>query len=49
LTDRTGQVFGLMPHPERFVDPMHDPTWTRGKRCEPDGLIVFRSAVARFQ
>ncbi len=48
LTDRTGQVLGLMPHPERFVDPTHDPVWTRGSGGEPDGLIVFRSAVARF-
>ena len=49
LTDRTGQILGLMPHPERFVDPTHDPLWTRRGGGEPDGLTVFRSAVQRFR
>jgi phosphoribosylformylglycinamidine synthase len=49
LTDGTGQVLGLMPHPERFVDPTQDPQWTRRSSGEPDGLVVFRSAVARFR
>ncbi|MFZ4768309.1 MAG: phosphoribosylformylglycinamidine synthase subunit PurQ, partial [Roseimicrobium sp.] len=31
LQDETGRVFGLMPHPERFVDRQHhyDPDWSR--------------------
>ncbi len=46
LTDGSGQVLGLMPHPERFVDRTQHPTWTR----EPadlvaSGLDVFLSAV----
>lgn len=49
LTDATGQILGLMPHPERFVDPTHDPLWTRSAPSEPDGRILFRSAVARFR
>ena len=49
LTDSTGQVLGLMPHPERFVDPTHDPLWTRHRSAEPDGLAIFRSAVRRFR
>jgi phosphoribosylformylglycinamidine synthase len=49
LTDATGQILGLMPHPERFVTPTHDPLWTRSGPAEPHGLILFRSAVARFR
>lgn len=46
LCDPTGRVFGLMPHPERFVDPIHHPRWTRrGLGGEADGLRMFRNAV----
>ena len=46
LCDETGRVFGLMPHPERFVDPLHHPRWTRnGPKTEGDGLRIFRNAV----
>ena len=50
LCDATGRVFGLMPHPERHVDPLHHPRWTRrGPRQEGDGLRVFRNAVAALR
>ena len=29
LCDPTGRIFGLMPHPERFIEPWHHPRWTR--------------------
>ena len=46
VCDETGRVFGLMPHPERFVDPFHHPRWTRtGPKSEGDGLRIFRNAV----
>jgi phosphoribosylformylglycinamidine synthase subunit PurQ / glutaminase len=48
LCDPTGRIFGLMPHPERFVDPWHNPRWTRrrtGPAVEGDGLRIFRGAV----
>lgn len=49
LCDATGRVFGLMPHPERHIDPTHHPHWTRlAPRTEGDGLIVFRNAVSFF-
>jgi phosphoribosylformylglycinamidine synthase len=49
ICDATGRVFGLMPHPERFVDPTQHPTWTRGPQREVgDGLAVFRNAVRYF-
>jgi phosphoribosylformylglycinamidine synthase subunit PurQ / glutaminase len=48
LCDETGRVFGLMPHPERHIDPTQHPRWTREKRERGDGLAVFENAVTYF-
>lgn len=49
LCDATGRVLGLMPHPERHIDPTQHPRWTRGEAGEEgDGLAVFRNAVGFF-
>ncbi len=48
VCDSTGRIFGLMPHPERFVDVLQHPRWTRRERPldEPgDGLRIFQNAV----
>ncbi len=47
LCDVTGRVFGLMPHPEAYVDATNHPAWTRGGSPEGDGdgLRIFRNAV----
>ena len=49
LGDRSGRVFGLMPHPERFIEPTHHPRWTR---CDtppsPHGRRIFQNAVRYF-
>ena len=46
VCDPTGRIFGLMPHPERHIDPLHHPRWTRlGLDREGDGLRIFRHAV----
>ncbi|MDQ7782244.1 MAG: phosphoribosylformylglycinamidine synthase subunit PurQ [Desulfomonilaceae bacterium] len=48
LTDSTGRVFGLMPHPESFNHRTNHPRWTREDlREEGEGLAIFRNA-ARF-
>ncbi len=49
--DSTGRVFGLMPHPERFLDPTNHPTWTRKAELpsEGEGCVVFRNAVDFFR
>jgi len=49
LCDPSGLVLGLMPHPERFTDPTHHPSWTRGDGSEPYGLRFFQNAVAHAQ
>ncbi len=49
LCDRSGVVFGLMPHPERHTDPTHHPQWTRrtGEPADvPPGLKMFHNAIA---
>jgi phosphoribosylformylglycinamidine synthase len=49
ICDATGRVLGLMPHPERFVDPTQHPRWTRDPhRDAGDGLRVFQNAMRYF-
>jgi phosphoribosylformylglycinamidine synthase I len=50
LTDATGRVLGLMPHPERHVRPTQHPRWTRLKnKTEGDGMTIFNNAVKYIQ
>jgi len=44
LCDSTGTILGLMPHPERFTDPTHHPTWTR----QGDDWLTQTTAGLRF-
>ncbi|MCA9061991.1 MAG: phosphoribosylformylglycinamidine synthase subunit PurQ [Planctomycetaceae bacterium] len=49
LSDATGRVLGLMPHPERFIFATQHPQWTRRNlRGEGDGMKIFRNAVSWF-
>ncbi len=56
ITDASGRVLGLMPHPEAHVSSCQHPTWTREKENwrrrglpypeqEGAGLAIFRNAV----
>jgi phosphoribosylformylglycinamidine synthase len=47
VCDSTGLVFGLMPHPERYVDPTQHYAWTSQNPLplEGQGLQIFRNAV----
>lgn len=45
ICDITGRVLGLMPHPERIVDVLNAPAWTRGRSQIPEGLPLFQTAV----
>ena len=50
LTDTSGRVLGLMPHPERFVRPTHHPRWTRrDNKPDADGMTIFSNAVKYVQ
>ena len=46
ICDVTGRIFGLMPHPERFLTKYNHPRWTREDLPEEgDGLAIFENAV----
>lgn len=46
ICDPTGQILGMMPHPERYVEPTQHPRWTRnGLKEWGDGFFVFKNAV----
>ena len=50
VCDSTGRVLGLMPHPERYIDPTQHPRWTRGEAgAVGDGLKLFQNAVNYFR
>lgn len=45
LTDQTGRVLGLMPHPERFLWDSHhyDPNWQGDESGWGTGYMIFKS------
>ena len=46
ICDTTGRIFGLMPHPERYVKAFQHPSWTRNKNNKDgDGLVIFKNGV----
>lgn len=49
ICDTSGRIFGLMPHPERYLDWSRHPFWTRlgadVRQGETPGLSMFRAAV----
>jgi len=45
ICDKSGRIFGLMPHPEAFNHPTNNPFWPFGKITEAKGLKFFRNAV----
>ena len=56
LTDTTGRVLGLMPHPERHVRLTQHPRWSRyesratgHEQRTTDGMTIFDNAVKYIQ
>ena len=49
VCDASGRVFGLMPHPERYLEWTRHPFWTRLpadiRRGPAPGMLVFHDAV----
>ncbi|MBA3944047.1 MAG: phosphoribosylformylglycinamidine synthase I [Herpetosiphonaceae bacterium] len=46
VSNRRGNVLGLMPHPDRAFLPQLHPDWVRNKqRRQGDGLPIFRNMV----
>lgn len=45
VTDTTGRILGLMPHPERFVRREQHPNWRRMPSLKPQGLPIFKNMI----
>lgn len=45
ITDTTGRILGLMPHPEAFLTPENHPLWRREKITEAAGLKLLKNGV----
>ena len=45
ISDPSGRIFGLMPHPEAFNHWTNHPRWTREKNKIPQGLYIFKNAI----
>jgi phosphoribosylformylglycinamidine synthase I len=46
IADKTGRVFALMPHPERYIRGTQHPLWPRlGIPENGDGFAIFTNAV----
>lgn len=45
ITDPTGRILGLMPHPEKFVQKTQFANWRREKIEKPHGLFIFKNMV----
>ena len=50
ITDKTGRILGLMPHPERHISYLQHPYHTRKRDNNiGDGLYIFKNAVDYFK
>jgi len=59
ICDPSGRIFGLMPHPERYLHATNNPYWTRlreeaarrGEKFDEEGqgLKIFKNAVEYFK
>ena len=49
ICDKTGRVFGLMPHPEAFIFPQNHPRWQREEITYGHGLDIFKNGVGYFK
>lgn len=45
ISDESGRVLGLMPHPECFIRVEQHPNWRRGNVMSPQGLPLFKNIV----
>ncbi len=49
ICDRSGQIFGLMPHPEAYNERTNHPCWASGVSSTGRGLAIFRNAVSYIE
>ena len=55
LTNESGQILGMMPHPEAFLSLYNHPNWGQLKRQNPQisedgaGLKIFKNIVEKIK
>lgn len=49
ICDRSGQVMGMMPHPEAYNHRTNHPCWNGGFGATGHGLSLFRNAVTYLE
>jgi phosphoribosylformylglycinamidine synthase len=49
ICDKSGRIFGMMPHPEAFNIIQNCPYWTTGLIKEAQGMKLFSNAVEYFK
>lgn len=55
LTNKTGNVLGMMPHPEAYLTAYNHPNWNQKKQIDPNwsetgtGLKIFSNIVTHIQ
>lgn len=45
ICDKSGRVFGLMPHPEAYNCPENNPLWKSKTKSFPLGIEIFRNGI----
>lgn len=45
ISDKSGLILGLMPHPERHIQASQHPRHIRKNSREGDGMLIFRNGV----
>ena len=45
ITDMTGRILGIMPHPEKFIDETQYPNFRREKIEKPHGLLFYEKII----
>jgi phosphoribosylformylglycinamidine synthase len=53
LTDGTGRILGLMPHPEAYLSIYNHPDWNRRRKEshqeEGEGIMLFKNIIQYIQ
>ncbi|MEI6631625.1 MAG: phosphoribosylformylglycinamidine synthase I [bacterium] len=45
ISDKSGRIFGLMPHPERHIQISQHPMQAASKKRQGDGMLIFKNGV----
>lgn len=52
LTDKTGHILGMMPHPEAYLDIYNNPSWekiVKNEKIDTTGLNIFKNIVNKIE